>query len=163
MKRIYALIACVLMGLLLLLTIIGFSKDKKSDEEVIASFLETYFTNPSDDVAIYKKYMTDNAYKSWIIDRGYIRCPSNNNVKERISNLELSDIKIEPIPDKNETYHYYSVSFKLKNNSNNKEKEVTDYKISLEKEGSKWKIGRNNTLSMLQYWIYSMYDYFGKN
>lgn len=92
--------------------------------------------------------MTKEAYEKFYIDRIY-----PYNLTRSIDNLEISDIKFESIPNKDDTYHSYNVLFILKNNDENKEKEVTNYKMSLEKEGSKWKIGMNNSLYFLHNWL----------
>jgi hypothetical protein len=156
MKNIYTFVIFIIIGLFLLLTITQCTKDNDNQEKkCITSFLETYFTNEIPlatdaipDLKIYKKYLTNDAYESFYIDRIY-----PYELKGNIDNLEICDIEIESIPNKNDTYHNYNVSFTLKNNENNKEKEVTNFEIRLEKEGIKWKISNNNNLYFLQKWL----------
>ncbi|WP_346961674.1 hypothetical protein [Clostridium sp.] len=158
MKRIYTLIICILMVLLLFLAITQCSQDNEEKEKkLITDFTETYFTTPGEDAKIFKKYMTKEAYKNFYIDRGaYIRNKNSSGYTGDIEELEISDIKIELMPNTNDTYHYYDVSFTLKNNDIKNEAEVS-YQISLEKENSKWKIGMNNRLDTLLMWIQKMW------
>ncbi|MEG2289686.1 MAG: hypothetical protein RSA29_00445 [Clostridium sp.] len=156
MKKIYVLGICIFVGLFTLLTITQFSKDNESNEiKCISEFLETYYTNEItvnthdiSDIKIFEKYMTNKAYEKFYTDRSY-----PYKLTGSIENIKITDIKIESIPNTDETYHTYYVSFTLSNNYNNKEKIVTNYTMNLEKEGNKWKISYNNNLYFLQKWL----------
>ncbi|MEW8995831.1 hypothetical protein [Clostridium sp.] len=158
MKRIYTLIICILMVLLLFLTITQCSQDNEEKEKkLITDFTETYFTTPGKDAKIFKKYMTKEAYDNFYTDRGAsIRNKNSSGYTGDIEDLEISDVKIDLMPNTNETYHYYNVSFTLKNNDIKNEAEVS-YQISLEKENNKWKIGMNNRLDTLLILIQKMW------
>ncbi|WP_346912617.1 hypothetical protein [Clostridium sp.] len=158
MKRIYALVICIFMVLLLFLAITQCSKNTEvKEKKLITDFTETYFTTPGEDTKIFKKYMTKEAYENFYTDRGaYIRNKNSSGYTGDIEDLEISDVKIDLMPNTNGTYHYYNVSLTLKNNDIKNEAEVS-YQISLEKENNKWKIGMNNRLDTLLMWIQKMW------
>ncbi|WP_346935766.1 hypothetical protein [Clostridium sp.] len=101
--------------------------------------------------------MTKEAYENFYTDRGaYIRNKNSSGYTGDLEDLEISDVKIDLIPNADDTYHYYDVSFTLKNNDIKNEAEVS-YQISLEKENSKRKIGMNNRLDTLLILIQKMW------
>lgn len=158
MKKIYTSMICILMVSLLALTITGCSKNTEAKEkEIITDFTETFFTTPGDDDKIFKKYLTKEAYEYFSTDRyASSRTKTTGVYTGKIEDLEISHIKIELMPNTNETYHYYNVSLTLKNNSFKDEVEAS-YQMCLEQENNKWKIGKNNRLSTLTMWMQKMW------
>jgi len=146
------------MVLLIFLVITQCSKNTEvKEKKLITDFTETYFTTPGEDAKIFKKYLTKEAYESFYADRGAsIRNKNGSGYTGDIEDLEISDVKIDLMPNTNETYHYYNVSLTLKNNDIKNEAEVS-YQISLEKENNKWKIGMNNRLDTLLILIQKMW------
>lgn len=148
-----------LIFILFTLTVIGCSRDTINDEKkLISEFTKNYFTNSNNDPKILKKYMTDDAYTMFYND-GCM--PSRTSYSESytgdINDLEIGDINIDSIDDTNDDYHYYDVSFKLSNIINKNEADVK-FKVSLEKQGTKWRLGSNNRFGDLYIWMRKMWE-----
>lgn len=150
MKNCYYFIISILITGLLLISFTGCSKDNESKEkELINSFIETYITNPNEDINIYKKYFTEKAFET-AQDNLSLRARTSKGraYKGDLKDLEIKDLIIEKNSTSNETYHFYDIEFTLRNTNVVKEKTV-QCKICLEKDNNKWRIGDNNRLDPL--------------
>ncbi len=158
MKRRFLLISLALISIILMITIVGCTRDTTADEKkVIKGFTETFYTTPGKEMDIFKKYLTKEAYDSLTMDfYASSRNQYGPRMKGNMEGIEISNMTIEPIEDDNKDYHYYQVSLNLKNSENNKEEDVS-YKMSLEKFEGQWKLGLNNQFQILLKFIWKMW------
>lgn len=151
MKNRYYFLISILITSLLLASFTGCSKDNESKEkELINSFIETYITNPNENINIYKKYFTKKAFETAQdnLSLGARTASKGGTYKGDLKYLEIKDLSIEKNYTSDETYHFYDIEFTLRNTNVVKEKTV-QCKICLEKDNNKWRIGENNRLDPL--------------
>lgn len=159
MNRKNSILTIIILCVFTLFSIVGCSQNNESKEkELVSNFTKTFFTEPGDDMDIFKKYLTETAYQSLTNDRyASSRIQYTPSIQGNMEGLEISDLNIEPIEDENKDYHYYNVSFSLKDTKNDKSIEI-QYKISLEKEKNNWKIGMNNQFHLLTKSLWGIWE-----